>query len=128
MIAPRINLNGKGVIITGASKGLGAVCARALAKEGASLVLISRSPEKLEEVRKSCENPDKHISISVDLYQRDQLEFAILKAQEFLGNVDVVLHVIGGGLGLHDPFISSEGLDKLLILNLKIPVEINKIG
>ena len=48
-----IDLNGKKILITGASKGLGLVCAKLLDKEGAHLVLMARSINKLEEIRKS---------------------------------------------------------------------------
>lgn len=39
---------GRTAIVTGASRGLGFACARALAQEGARLVLFSRSPEPLD--------------------------------------------------------------------------------
>ena len=121
------NLNNKGIIITGASKGLGAVCAKALAKEGARLVLFARSYELLEQTRNACANNQKHLSIAVDLTSAPALGAAIVKAEDFLQKVDVVLHVAGGGLGLRDPFISSLDLDQLLTLNLKVPVEINRL-
>ena len=46
-------LTGKHIVLTGASQGLGAVMARALAAEGADLLLAARSADKLAEVAKS---------------------------------------------------------------------------
>jgi len=47
---PQTKLNGKTALITGGSKGLGRAMAIALAKEGASLALVSRDRAKLESV------------------------------------------------------------------------------
>lgn len=121
------NLEGKRVLITGASKGLGAVAAKALAREGAILALLARSADKLEEVRTGCQNAEKHKSIPVDLTDMQQLRISVSQAKEFLGEVDVILHVAGGGLGLRHPLLSSEDIEKLLSLNIKAAVEINHL-
>ena len=121
------NLNGKKVIITGASKGLGSVCAKALADEGAQVVLMARTQEKLENVRKSCKNPDKHLSIALDLTDIKKLRKAIAKAKAFLGKVDILLHVAGGGLGLRNPLLSLDDLERLFKLNVGIAAEINHL-
>lgn len=123
----RVNLNNKHVLITGASKGLGSVCAKALADAAASLVLIARSEEKLEEVRRSCKSPKKHLSIASDLTDMKKLHESIRRARKFLGEIDVVLHVVGGGLGLQDPLLSSDDLIKLFTLNVVVAAEINRI-
>ena len=107
-------LKGKKAIITGASYGLGAVCAKALEKAGASLILISRSQIKTAK---------PHISISCDLTKKDELRLAIEKA----GDVDIVLHVLGGGLGLRDPLLSWDDLQKLFTLNVGAAAEINRL-
>ena len=122
-----INLENKRIIITGASKGLGSVCAKALADCNARLVLMARSEEKLESVRKSCKYPEKHLSIALDLTNMNQLHKGIEKAKKFFGNIDVVLHVVGGGLGLRDPFLGADDLMKLFILNIAVAAEINRM-
>lgn len=115
------------ILITGASKGLGAVAAQAFAERGARLVLIARSEDKLEQVRLSCKDPERHLCITVDLLQMNTIEPAIRKAQAFLGGIDVVLHVAGGGLGLRDDFLKHEDFLKLFALNLGAAAEINRL-
>ena len=111
------------VLITGASKGLGAIAAVALAEQGARVVLLARSQDKLESVRQSCTDPERHLSISVDLLELDQIQSAVLKAKNFLGGIDVVLHSAGGGLGFKDDLLLSDEFYKLFALNLGAAAE-----
>lgn len=121
------SLSGKKVLITGASRGLGSVCARAFAKDGATLVLMARSADALEAVQASCNRADDHLAMAVDLTDSGAVENKVREAVDFLGEVDAVLHVAGGGLGLREPLISSGDLTKLLALNLMAAAEINRL-
>jgi len=121
------SLQDKRIIITGASRGLGSVCAGALAQRGARLVLMARSQEALEAVRASCDRAADHLAVPVDLTDTGALEKAVQKAVGFLGEIDGVLHVAGGGLGLRDPLISSTDLSKLFALNVAAATEINRL-
>ncbi len=120
-------MKGKRILITGASKGLGYVCAKAFAAEGAQLALMARTQEKLEALRLSCYDPEKHLCIPVDLTDHVQLHKGIEQALHFLGEIDVVVHVAGGGLGLHNNLLSAEEMEKLFALNVKCAAEINRI-
>lgn len=120
------DFTGKTIIITGASKGLGSVCAQALAERNATLVLMARSADKLAAVQASCKNAESHLAIAGDLTDPKILQDALRQVKEFQDTIDVVLHVAGGGLGLRDPLLSSEDLLKLFFLNIAVAVEINK--
>ena len=115
------------ILITGASKGLGAVAAVAFAEQGARLALVARSEDKLESVRRSCRDPKRHLSIPVDLLKVEDIQPSVLKAQEFLGGIDVVLHSAGGGLGLRDDLLMHGDFTKLFALNLGAAAEINRL-
>ena len=117
----------KRILITGASKGLGAVAAVAFAGRGARVVLLARSEGRLEAVRQSCRGPERHLSISVDLLDMDGIHSVITQAREFLGGIDVVLHAAGGGLGLKDDLLTQGDLSKLFTLNLGAAAEINRL-
>ncbi len=119
-------IKGKKILITGASRGLGAVCARAFSAMGAELALIARSKELLETVAHSCEQPERHTVVAVDLLEMQAIEEAINKAISFLGQIDVVLHVAGGGLGLREPLLEATDLLKLFTLNVVAAAEINR--
>ena len=115
------------ILITGASRGLGAAAAVAFADRGARLVLLARSQDKLESVRRSCRDPERHLSISVDLLEVEEIQLSVLKAKEFLGGIDVVLHSAGGGLGFKDDLLMPGDFLKLFALNLGAVAEINRL-
>ncbi len=121
------SLLGKKILITGASRGLGSVCARAFAESGATLALMARSEDGLETVRTSCSRAADHRAVPVDLTDSKSLEEKTREVMDFLGQIDAVLHVAGGGLGLREPLISSDDLFQLLSLNVAAAVEINRL-
>ncbi len=120
-------LKDKGILITGASRGLGAVCAKEFSNQGARLVLVARSKGELLRVKESCVNSERHLVISADLTDVKELQKCLKRSKSFLGGIDVVLHVAGGGLGLRDSLIKATDLEKIFKLNLIVPVEINRL-
>jgi len=122
-----VTVENKRILITGASQGLGAVCARAFSEHGARLVLVARSRDKLEEVRKSCTNPKRHLIIPVDLADTEELHQCIAQAKAFFDEFDVVLHIVGGGLCFNESLIKADEFQKLFTLNVAIAAEINRL-
>ena len=121
------SLEHRNILITGASRGLGSVCAKAFAALGARLVLMARSAELLEEVRQACLQPSRHRSVPADLTDPGAIPAAVAETSDFLGCVDAVLHVAGGGLGLRDPLIEAPDLLRLFSLNVVAAAEINRL-
>tara|TARA_B100000767_G_scaffold248388_1_gene249257 strand:- start:2033 stop:2824 length:792 start_codon:yes stop_codon:yes gene_type:complete len=118
---------GKRVIVTGASRGLGAMLCLVLAKKGAKIAMLSRSKKDMDTLKKSLKNSQNHISIKVDLLKNNKIKLAIERAKRFLKKIDIVIHIAGGGLGLKDKLIKNEDLKKLLQINLGASVEINRL-
>lgn len=117
----------KRIVITGASRGLGAMACVALARRGAKIAMLSRSKKNMDILKKTLKNPLNHLSIKVDLLKNNEIKLAINKARKFLKRVDIVLHIAGGGLGLKEKLIKSDDLKKLLQINLGASVEINRL-
>ena len=118
---------GKRIIITGASRGLGAIACEALSKRGAKIAMLSRSKKELDNLKKRLKNPSNHISVKVDLLENSSIKLAIKKAKKFLKNIDIVLHVAGGGFGLNDNLIINSNLKMLFQINLGAAAEINRL-
>ena len=102
---------GKRIIITGASRGLGAIACEALSKRGAKIAMLSRSKKELDNLKKRLKNPSNHISVKVDLLENSSIKLAIKKAKKFLKNIDIVLHIAGGGFGLKEKLIQNRDLN-----------------
>ena len=118
---------GKKVLITGASKGLGWVCAQFFEKWGSHLVITGRTLEKLEKLQESFTDPSLHLAVGADLVEREKVELLVEKAREFLGGVDIIIHALGGGYGFRDPLLSWDQFSMLHQVNLGGAAEINRL-
>src|SRR4051794_24774230 len=89
-----LGIKGRLALVTGASRGIGAGIARALAAEGAAVVLVARSEEGLEQVRSSLPQPASHHAIAIDLMEDgapEQLAEQVLA----LGDLDIAVQNLG---------------------------------
>lgn len=91
-----LELSGKRVVITGASKGIGLAIAYAFAEQGAKLTLIARTPETLEQARQQLADAghESHV-ISADLTDANAAETAIAEAEAYLGGIDILINSAG---------------------------------
>ena len=91
-------LNGRVVVITGASSGFGKGAARKFAEEGASVVLAARRDELLNEVARECEAAGgKAIVVPTDVSQQDDMSRLAEQAVMELGRIDVWVNNAGAG-------------------------------
>lgn len=90
-------LKGKSAVVTGASRGLGAAIAEALAREGMRLFLMARDRARLDQV--AADMAARHgVEVSVhaaDLSSADALEKAAQAALATLDSVDVLVNSAG---------------------------------
>ncbi|HEU4947086.1 MAG TPA: SDR family oxidoreductase [Kribbella sp.] len=82
-------MTGKVVLITGASRGIGAAVARRLAGEGATLALVGLEPDELARVAADC-GPDAGWW-EADVTDTDSLRQAVEAIAERYGRIDVVV-------------------------------------
>jgi NAD(P)-dependent dehydrogenase (short-subunit alcohol dehydrogenase family) len=90
-------LQGKVVVITGGSRGLGLVMARQLAQQGARLALLARSHEELDEARHQVEASSGHSALTIpcDVRDRDEIVAAIDTIIAHYGHIDVLINNAG---------------------------------
>lgn len=86
-------LHGKNVVITGASKGLGAALADSLSARGATVVLVARHEKALDEVVNALRAKGrKAFGIPADVADKDSTHRISGLAAAMVGRVDVLIH------------------------------------
>ncbi|QDS77429.1 putative secondary metabolism biosynthetic enzyme [Venturia effusa] len=89
-------LGGKVAVVTGASSGIGAAVAAALAKEGAHVALAARRTDELESIKsKLSVFGVKVIAHKTDVTQKAQVESLMKTAAEELGPIDILISCAG---------------------------------
>jgi short-subunit dehydrogenase len=90
------SMQGKTVIITGASAGIGEELAVALASRGANLVLGARGEEALARVKQRCEQAGgRALSVGTDVTDPEACRRMIERAVEAFGGVDILVNNAG---------------------------------
>ena len=91
-----MQLNGKTALITGASRGIGAATAAALAAEGASVVLAARTTDQIEANAAAIrEAGGQAIAVACDVSRYADLEAAVNLCQESFGSLDILINNAG---------------------------------
>ena len=90
------DLNGKVVLVTGGSRGLGLVLARQLAAKGARLAICARTPEQLGQAHVELEGLGADVmSMTVDVTDQRQVQAMIIDILEHYGRLDVLINNAG---------------------------------
>jgi NAD(P)-dependent dehydrogenase (short-subunit alcohol dehydrogenase family) len=91
-----VNFEGKIAMVTGASSGLGARFAKALAGAGAQVVLASRRTERLKELRAEIEadGGEAHV-VNLDVTDLASIKSAIAHAETEAGPIDILINNSG---------------------------------
>jgi NAD(P)-dependent dehydrogenase (short-subunit alcohol dehydrogenase family) len=90
-----IDFNGRVVVITGGSRGLGLVLARQLAAEGARLCLLARDHDELQRARHQLAETSEVLVLACDVRNRDDVRRAIAQVLARWTAVDVLINNAG---------------------------------
>lgn len=116
----------KTALIIGASKNIGKKISLALAKEKVSLIMVARSKEKLTKLKKEVDKYSNNNSIiRTDLSIKSNINKLINKVDKKYKKVDIIIHNLGGSIGVKDPFSSSSKWLKVWNINLGYSIDIN---
>ena len=91
-----LGLQDRGVLVTGASKGIGLACVRAFATEGARVAMVSRSSANLDAaLRELPASEHRPLAIAADLARAEDARRAVDEATRALGAIDVLVNSAG---------------------------------
>ena len=107
----------KVVVITGASGGIGAAVAEQLCREGASVVLVARRNDALDDVARRC-GPTAH-AIVADATSREEVKRVVAAAIAKFGRVDVWINNVGQGITRMPSELTDEDIDEVMRVNVK---------
>lgn len=92
-----MNLENKIVVITGATGGIGSVLAKQMSEKGCRLILLARTQEKLDNLKKLIKEND-HLVFSADFTSIDDLSKVIEKIKGSVDHVDILINAAGVGI------------------------------
>jgi NADP-dependent 3-hydroxy acid dehydrogenase YdfG len=112
-------LDGTVALVTGASSGIGAASALALAADGAAVALVARRTDRIEALQKQItEAGGQAFAITADVTDEGQARAAVAGAVAELGRLDTVVN--NAGLMLNGPIVDADTTDwqRMIQLNL----------
>lgn len=122
MLYNPFSLEGKTILITGASSGIGRATAIECSKMGAKLILTARNEERLNETLSQCEG-DFHTSFIADLTIQDEIENLVSTIIE----VDGIVLNAGKGLTIPFSFSTRDKFDSIFNINFFSPIELLRL-
>ncbi len=115
-----MRLEGRRILITGASAGIGKALAERLSARGAHLALVSNQPVELFELARTL----NAFPLEVDLSAPDRLPGLVSEVEAAIGPLDVLIN--NAGIGLHAPLLDTppDRIRRLFEVNFFAPVEL----
>ncbi|MEU4770029.1 SDR family NAD(P)-dependent oxidoreductase [Actinosynnema sp. NPDC023794] len=109
-------MNGKTALVTGASSGIGAATARALAAAGVKVVAGARRVDRLKELAATADG--EVVPLELDVADRQSVREAVVTAVDRFGGLDIVVNNAGVMLG--GPIVGADTAewDRMVRTNL----------
>jgi NAD(P)-dependent dehydrogenase (short-subunit alcohol dehydrogenase family) len=120
MPTDQFSVAGKTAVITGSSQGIGRVTAERFARDGADVVVSSRSQDTIEAVAEGINDEEggEAIAVECDVRDRDAVEALFETTAERLGGVDVLVNNAGASFMAGFDDISENGWKTIVDINL----------
>jgi short-subunit dehydrogenase len=125
----RLDLRGSRILLTGASRGIGAALARRLAGQGARLALAGRSRERLEQLAATIrQHGGEAVAAPADVADPAQRVRLVETAVAALGGLDVLINNAGVGAMGWFADASEDRLRRVFEVNFFAAVELTRLA
>ena len=111
------SVEGKTILVTGASSGIGRAAAQRLAARGANLVLSGRDEKRLDDCKASLQQ-GSHVSHAGDLVQAGSIAALV----DCCPQLDGVVHAAGVAQPTPAKLIGEAHFDRLMAINVRAPI------
>jgi NAD(P)-dependent dehydrogenase (short-subunit alcohol dehydrogenase family) len=112
-------------LVTGAGRGIGRAVANHLARAGARVAAVSRTEDDLRAF--IAEHGESHAAVILDLAEDNSAARLTEALGKSFGWPDIVVHNVGGNLGLTDPLCPVAVWRQVMRFNLETAIEINNL-
>jgi 3-oxoacyl-[acyl-carrier protein] reductase len=114
-----LGLAGKGVLVSGASRGIGEAAARRFLEEGCRVFICARGAHGVEEAVAALRELGEIEGTACDVSRPEDVERLVEGAESFLGGIDVLAN--NAGVAWQEPFleITLEHWDQVLDINVR---------
>ncbi len=99
-------MDGKVVVVTGASMGIGEAIAKVFADAGASVVMLSRDASRAEAARHRVGHTDRTLAMACDVRNREEIDRALALTLHNFDRLDVWVN--NAGVGIRDTVADME--------------------
>jgi NAD(P)-dependent dehydrogenase (short-subunit alcohol dehydrogenase family) len=111
-------LAGKSVLVTGATRGIGAAIADAVVEEGAAVALLDIDPEGADTARRLTEGGTAHFFLC-DVRSLEAVERAVADAEDALGGLDGLVNNAGVNAYFNAVSMTEKDWDSVFAVDLK---------
>jgi NAD(P)-dependent dehydrogenase (short-subunit alcohol dehydrogenase family) len=123
----RVGLDGKRILITGASSGIGEAAAEQFARHGATVVVVARRQDLLDAVAaRITAAGGSAISIPCDVSDMDAIDALVADVGDRIGGVDILIN--NAGRSIRRPLAESlerwHDVDRTMVLNYYAPLRL----
>ena len=116
------SFEGKTIIITGASAGVGRACAEKFADAKAKLVLVARGEEALNKAAQELKNKTDVLAIAMDVANVEDCISLMSKAEAEFGQIDVLVNNAGMHVRGDVSTRSAQEIADMVDVNMRAPL------
>ncbi len=120
-IAELFNVSGKVAVVTGGSRGIGAMIARGLVSNGVRTYITARKAQACDEMAAELSTLGECFSIPADLSTGAGIEAFVAQLTEREDRIDILVNNAGAAWGAPIDEFPESGFDKVLSINVKAP-------